>query len=336
MKRVTYSPSLTIPLTRACTNRCLYCGYRREGEGLLSEIAIRDALSRGHREGVSEILILSGEGAERIPEVRRDLEEKGMTSFVPWVIKICEIVLDAGLLPHVNIGPVDAASLDRLKEVSASMGLMIEGINPDVNTRIHPGKDISERLRMIESAGKLKIPFTSGILMGLGEKQKDRLDSILALARIHSKYGHLQEVILQRYVPNPQSRVRAEQISFEELEEIILFCRAHLPEVSIQVPPNIERYWKELIHLGANDLGGMGSGGDLINPGHPWPQIEQVSEELARKGYGLKKRFPIYERFYRKGWYSRPVGVVLEDWIGKDDEYKYYAEEGLSGDKTLC
>jgi len=210
---VTYSPNLTIPLTRSCINQCLYCGYRKEGDGLLPESAIRDVVRRAHQERVSEILILSGEKADNVPEVLRDLTRLGMESLISWTIKICRDVLDEGLLPHVNVGTMDSASLEQLKEVSASMGLMIEGVNPAVNARIHPGKNLQERIRTIETAGQLRIPFTTGILLGVGESQDDRLASILAIEEIQRKYGHIQEVILQRYVANYQSCLEPQEIS---------------------------------------------------------------------------------------------------------------------------
>lgn len=324
-KLVTYSPSLTIPLTRACVNQCLYCGYRKEGDGLLPLSDIKKMVKKAHQEGVSEILILSGEKADKTPEVQRDLYLLGMTSFVSWTMRICEYLLDEKLLPHVNIGTLDEDSLKQLRHVSASMGLMIEGVNQKVNARIHPDKKVQGRLGMIESAGKLKIPFTTGILLGTGEEQEDRFASILAIEGIQKKYGHIQEIILQRYVPNSQSHLRPQKISFHQMEEFIQFCKSHLPNVSIQIPPNLEPNWGKLVALGVNDLGGIGSDGDLINPRNPWPEINIITTGVMRSGGILKKRLPIYPLFYRMGWYSEKVGKILKYWIEGNDEYRYYS-----------
>jgi 7,8-didemethyl-8-hydroxy-5-deazariboflavin synthase CofG subunit len=335
MMNVTYSPSLTLPLTRACINRCLYCGYREEGDGLLPERAIRKLVERAHHEGISEILVLSGEKADRTPKVQRDLERLGMVCLVSWAQKICEDLLKERLLPHVNIGTLEGDSLERLRDVSASMGLMLEGMNPEVNAHVHRGKDIQERIKMIERAGELKIPFTTGILMGVGERQEDRVSALRVLANIQRKSGHLQEVILQRYAVNPQSQIAPQEISFEEMKEIILFCKTHLPGVSIQVPPNLEPYWEALLAVGVNDLGGMGPGLDLVNPESPWPGVEVLADRVARRGGVLKKRLPIYLQYYEKGWFSEKLGRVLETWIEGDDGYSYYSQRSVPGEKTL-
>jgi len=335
-KIVTYSPSLTIPLTRACINHCLYCGYWKDGDGLLAVSTVNEIVKRAHQENVSEILILSGEKADQTPGVRGDLDHLGMDSLVSWTKKVCEYLLDEGLLPHVNIGTLDAGSLVQLKEVSASMGLMIEGVNFEVNARIHPGKDLKERIRTIETAGKLRIPFTTGILLGIGENQSDRLTSILAIERIQKEYGHIQEVILQKYVPNGQSRLTSQEISLEEMREIVLFCKIHLPGVSIQIPPNLDPYWEELVSLGADDLGGIGSGKDFVNPESPWPEVDEITQKVARAGGRLRKRLPIYSQFYRAGWYSERVAKVLTHWIEGNNEYSYYSQGGVQGQSPLA
>jgi len=324
-RRVTYSPSLTLPLTRACANHCLYYGCRKDGDGLLPLRAIQGIIEKAHRDGVSEILILSGEKADTLPEVRRDLDLLGMDSFVSWTSRICERLLEENLLPHVNLGTLSLDSLGRLRDVSASMGLMIEGVNPEINARIHPGKDLMERFETIESAGQKEIPFTTGILLGIGEKQEDRLAAISEIERIHGRYGHIQEIILQRYVPNAQSQIPPQEFCLDEMKEIVRFCKARLGDVSIQIPPNLDPHWEELIDLGIDDLGGMGSGKDFVNPGSPWPEIGSIAEKVGGRGLLLKKRLPIYPYFYKPRWYSEKVGRALHHWIEGNDEYRYYS-----------
>ncbi|MFB3886255.1 MAG: 7,8-didemethyl-8-hydroxy-5-deazariboflavin synthase subunit CofG [Thermodesulfobacteriota bacterium] len=335
VENVTYSPSLTLPLTRACINHCLYCGFRKDGDGLLSRDAIERIVAKAHQENVSEILILSGEKADRTPEVRGDLNRLGRDSLVSWAKEVCGYLLDEGLLPHVNIGTLDTRSLTELKEVSASLGLMMEGTNLDVNMRIHPGKSLQERIRTIETAGRLRIPFTTGILLGVGETQRDRFTSILEIEQIQKQYGHIQEVILQRYIANSESRVIPGEIGLGEMKELVLFCRNHLPDVSIQIPPNLEPYWEELVSLGANDLGGIGRGKDLVNPESPWPEVDEITKKVARAGSMLRKRLPIYPHFYKAGWYSRRVAKVLTRWIEGDDEYNDYSKRGFQRQNPL-
>lgn len=330
-KIVTYSPSLTIPLTRACINHCLYCGYRKEGDGLIAMSTIKNIVKKAHQEKISEILILSGEKADQTPEVCRDLDRLGMDSLVSWVKKLCDYLLDEGLLPHVNIGTLDAGSLEQLREVSASMGLMIEGVNSKANARIHPGKDLQERIRTIETAGKLRILFTTGILLGVGETQVDRLTSIIAIEEIQKRYGHIQEVILQKYVSNGKSRLAPQEVSMEEMREMISFCKIRLPGVSVQIPPNLDPYWEEWVSLGADDLGGIGSGKDFVNPESLWPEVDEITQKVARAGGRLRKRLPIYSQFYWAGWYSKKVGEVLTHWIEGNNEYSYYSQRGFQG-----
>lgn len=333
---VTYSPSLTLPLTRACINRCLYCGYRAEGDGLLGLNSFQKIMKKAHQEKVSEILILSGEKADRAPRVRRDLDRLGMDSLVSWAVELCNVILNEGLLPHVNIGTLDVGSLSELREVSASMGLMIEGVNAEVNARINPGKDLRERIRTIEAAGELQIPFTTGILLGVGENQNDRLASVLEIERIQREYGHIQEVILQKYVPNKRSRLALQEVPVEEMKELILFCKVRLPGVSIQVPPNLDSHWEEWMSLGADDLGGIGSAKDFVNPERPWPKIDDIEQKVVRAGRRLRKRLPIYPRFFRAGWYSERVGKVLTEWIEGNHEYSCYTQRSIQGQNSLA
>jgi len=322
---VTYSPSLTVPVTRECINHCVYCGYRRDGDGLLPMDAIKKMVCKARREGVSEVLVMSGEKADKTPRVRKGLDALGMASLVSWVRNICEYLLKENLLPHINMGTLDEASLKRLSDVSASMGLMLEGVNPRVNARVHPGKDIKRRCATMEAAGRLAIPFTTGILMGVGESQNDRLESLSVIKDINEKYGHIQEVILQQYAPNSHSRILPRETSLNDMKELILFCRAYLPGVSVQVPPNLDANWEKLVTLGVDDLGGIGSEGDLINPESPWPDIPTLARVVRGSGGVLKKRLPIYPRFYRLGWYSEKVGKTLLNWIEENNDYRYYS-----------
>jgi len=324
-KVITYSPSTTVALTHACANHCLYCGFREDEASLLQFEEIQTIATHARNEGTPEILVMSGENADRVPSVKSALQSLGLASMVQWTKKVCDYLLGLNLLPHINIGVLDYTSLKELKEVSASMGLMMEGDYGNLGVTIHPQKNFSRRLQHLEWAGQLKIPFTTGILMGLGESQKDRIRSIQAIISCGKTYGHVQEIILQNYVPNRGSCVLAREISTGELKEIIDLAKEELPEVSLQIPPNLNSNWPDLLSLGFNDLGGI-SETDLVNSENPWPPIEKMTKILKEKKYHLRKRLPIYPKYYQRGWYSKRVGQVIEKWIQSDDEYQYYTQ----------
>jgi FO synthase subunit 1 len=244
---------------------------------------------------------------------------------VQWTKRVCDYLLGLGLLPHINIGLLDFASLRYLKEVSASMGLMIEGDYGKLSNRIQPQKNFQERLKNLEWAGKLQIPFTTGILMGLGESQRDRIRSIEAILACAKAYGHVQEIILQNYALNLNSTIPACGIPHGELKELITLCKDEAPEISIQIPPNLYPDWPNLLALGVNDLGGI-SQQDVVNSQSPWPPISEIAGILEKKKYTLRKRLPLYVGYYRRGWYSERVGAVIEKWIQAEDEYRYYAQ----------
>ncbi len=322
---ITYSPSMTIALTRACANQCLYCGYRDDGDGLLQFEEIQKIAAHAQKEGVAEILLMSGENADRVPSVKSALQSVGLASMVRWTKRVCEYLLGLNLLPHINIGILDYGGLEELKDVSASMGLMMEGDYGNLGAKVHPQKNFKMRLQNLEWAGQLQIPFTTGILMGLGESQTDRIRSIEAIISCGKTYGHVQEIILQNYVPNRSSRIPAQKLSAGELGEIASLVREALPDVSLQIPPNLNPNWLDLLALGFNDLGGI-SQTDVINSENPWPPIKEMAKLLQSKKYNPRKRLPIYPKYYQQGWYSAKVGAVIEKWIQSEDEYQYYTQ----------
>ncbi|GAJ10038.1 unnamed protein product, partial [marine sediment metagenome] len=179
-------------------------------------------------------------------------------------------------------------------------------------------------IQNLEWAGQLQIPFTTGILIGLGESQKDRIRSIQAIVNCSKSYDHVQEIILQNYVPNRSSHIPAQEISSGELKEIIDLVKEESPDISLQVPPNLNPDWLDLLPLGFSDLGGI-SQIDHVNPESPWPSVKNMTEIMKEKKCHLRKRLPIYPEYYRRGWYSEKVGRVIEKWV-QNDEYPYYTQ----------
>lgn len=314
---VTFSRSLTTPLTKACSNACLYCGFREVEAGLIAEEELDFLVSKARKGGYWETLLMSGERPQREEAVKEELRARGYETFVHFARDVAAGMLEEGLLPHSNLGCLNSKELKLLSEVNASMGLMLENINQEFGEKVHPGKNIPARLSTLEEAGKLKIPFTTGILIGLGERHKDRLESLEGIAYLANRYGHIQEVIIQPYVKNKGSRLVPVPAGVEEVKELVKYARALMPEVAVQVPPNLWPFWRELVEVGARDLGGISDEPDLINPEQRWRQARSYARSLAKIGFLLEKRLPIYAGFYKKGWYSERVRKVIHKWIEK-------------------
>ncbi len=205
MRRVTFSRNYTLSLSRTCRCYCKYCAFATHRAHLYSPDEVEERLEQAVRRNAKELLVLTGEMPEVNPEVARRLAEYGHDDFTSYVVWACERALERGLLPHTNLGVLSRDDLARLREVTASQGLMLESINPDlVVHQGSPTKDPARRLETIRWAGELKIPFTSGILVGIGESEAERVEALEALAEVHEEYGHLQEVILQNFVPHPR------------------------------------------------------------------------------------------------------------------------------------
>ncbi len=298
-------------------------------------LALLDRAVKRHR--AKELLVLTGEHPEVNAGVRARLEALGFEDFVAYVVWVCEQALQRGLLPHTNLGVLDAEQLGRLREVTASQGLMLESVNPDlVAHQGSPTKHPAKRLDTIRAAGALRIPFTSGILVGIGESREERLAALEALAAVHAEFGHLQEVIIQNFVPHqsyygrepaeiateaaaeywrtgighgPQLDAPAwsSPVTIDELKELIVAARELMPGVGVQVPPNLSDWWPELVAAGATDLGGLSANGDHISPEHPFPSPAQVRKRLAEDGYALSERLCVYPEYIDTEWVAQGV-----------------------------
>lgn len=313
---VTFSQNIFIPVTNICRNACGYCGFHaRTGEDACI-IRLRDFMTLLQQKGAAtEALFSAGEQPERAllsPEFTERVEQEGFSSLVAYTKYLCQLAIEHGLLPHSNLGVLTREELIELKDVNASMGLMLE-TTAELEAHTHsPGKDSAARLRMIAEAGELRIPFTTGLLIGIGETEEDRISSLEALRAVHERYGHIQEVILQPFLPKqgtPMASVAAPP--FAMMKETVRAARAILPaEIAIQVPPNLTSP-KALIALGASDLGGISERTiDYINPEAPWPTEEELRTRIAP--YELRERLPIYPRYISKGWYSDELTPLIE------------------------
>ncbi len=291
---LTYSASYTVDVTYRCAKRCGYCEYRSDSGGLVPWSRIDEQLAEAAALGGREVLVMSGEQVWLLP----DLELADEAAFVDRVIEICRRAMRLGLLPHVNVGLLSCESLQRLKPYSPSMGLMLETGSDDLRAHAYGGgKRVADRLRHIEDAGRLRIPFTTGILVGIGESRADRERALQLIADSHARHGHVQEVIVQNFVPKPSTPMQdLPGATLEDMEDAVRMARAILPEsVTVQVPPNLLLDgWTSLVECGARDLGGVSANGDSVSPSLPWEPVSRMREKAASIGFVLRERLPVY------------------------------------------
>jgi FO synthase len=357
VRRVTFSRNYTLSLSRTCQCYCKYCAFATHQAHVHAPEDVERQLDEALKRNAKELLVLTGERPEVNPVVAERLETWGHEDFTGYVVWACERAMERGMLPHTNLGVLSKEDLARLREVSASQGLMLESVDERLMETVHAGsptKHPRERLATIEAAGELKIPFTSGILVGIGESEESRVESLEALAASHARHGHLQEVILQNFVPHPRyygaevaeiadeaSRRRwgggdgdpsvakdgeappgspsppeqpawAQSVGIDEITRLIQECRRLMPDVGIQVPPNLSDWWPELVEAGATDLGGLSANGDHISPEEPFPSPHQVRKELAPRGYALTERLCVYPQYMDPEWMEQGVLDVIK------------------------
>jgi FO synthase len=268
---------------------------------------VLEVARQGERLGCTEALFSLGDKPELlIPEMRETLRHLGYKSTLQYLEAMCELVLrETTLLPHPNPGLLSAEWIERLARVSPSMGLMLETVNgellrPGAAHDNAPDKVPAKRLRTIEDAGKQGVPFTTGLLIGIGESAEDRVDTLLAIREMHERYGHIQEVIVQNFRVKPTIPMRAwPEPTLGEMLRTVAVARLLMPEVNIQAPPNLSApYYDDLLDAGINDWGGISPlTPDFINPEKPWPHVEQLRTRTAAKGQRLEQRLPVYPEF---------------------------------------
>ena len=304
---VTYSPKVFIPLTRLCRDRCGYCTFAEAPAHLPAPYLTRDEVVQialaGATLGCHEALFTLGEAPEeRYPVARDWLAEHGYASTVDYLAAMCEVVLtETGLLPHANAGALSGADLARLRSVAPSQGMMLESLRPDLAAhRGAPDKTPERRLATLEDAGRLSIPFTTGILVGIGETRADRIEALEAIAASHARHGHVQEVIVQNFMPKPGTAMRDDPPCPADVHlDAIELARSILPaEVAVQAPPNLVEDALTLIDAGIDDFGGISPVTiDHVNPERPWPSIERLRSLVASRGLALVPRLTVHPRF---------------------------------------
>lgn len=312
MKRiVTYSSAYTLVPTYECFNRCTYCNFRRNpGTDIWMSVAgARQILRNLQRQDVCEILILSG-------EVHPHSDRR--SAWFERIYQLCELALEMGFLPHTNVGPLSYEEMAQLRQVNVSMGLMVEQVTPNLLKTVHahaPSKLPEVRLQQLEFAGRLKIPFTTGLLLGLGETVADWQESLGAIAQSHHQWHHIQEVILQPHQPGSTQAEARPPCHGETLLQAVQIAREILPaEIAIQIPPNLIRSDATLLNCiaaGASDLGGIGPI-DEVNPDYAHCHREAIATLLQSRGWTLEPRLPVYAPY--DDWLPEPLKQVVAGW----------------------
>src|SRR5580700_6378520 len=335
---ITYSRKVFLPLTNLCRDYCGYCTFRKDagesGAHTMTPDEVMEVVRAGERMGCTEALFSLGDKPELLfPQMRDALQHLGYKSTLHYLEAMCEKVLrESSLLPHPNPGLMSAEWLERLSCVAPSMGLMLETTSARLLAKnaAHdnaPDKEPAKRLRVIEDAGRLKIPFTTGILIGIGETHEDRVDSLIAIRDLHAKYGHVQEVIVQNFRAKAGTPMAHwPEPDHGEMLRTLAVARLLMPTLNIQAPPNLsDAHYADLLDGGINDWGGISPlTPDFINPEKPWPHLQQLQQRTSAKGFELRRRLPVYPEFVAQ---AATQSDLLSDRLGMAADAGGYAAE---------
>ncbi|MGQ0795497.1 MAG: 7,8-didemethyl-8-hydroxy-5-deazariboflavin synthase CofG [Nitrosopumilaceae archaeon] len=309
-KTVTYSRKVFFNLINLCRDTCSYCTYKSEPDqskvSLMSRQDISNLVEVGKKYRCTEALFVTGERPEqKYQEARTWLKENGFRSTVEYLVHASEVSLKAGLFPHTNAGNLTKSEMNELKKTNVSLGLMLENSSDRLTEegmphQFAPSKNPKARIRVLEDAGELGIPMTTGILVGIGETSIEVVDSLFTIKKIHEKFGHIQEIILQNFQPKTDTKMKnfpsAQQVYFKNM---VALARIIMPKANLQIPPNLSPdSYSEFLSVGINDWGGISPiTPDYVNPEFSWPPIEIVEKNCANAGFTLRARLPVYPEF---------------------------------------
>ncbi|MBX7161613.1 MAG: 7,8-didemethyl-8-hydroxy-5-deazariboflavin synthase CofG, partial [Acidimicrobiia bacterium] len=341
-RRTTYSPKVFVPLTRLCRDRCGYCTFAtapaRLDSPFLSVEEVVAIARAGDEVGCHEALFTLGEAPEdRYPVAAEWLADRGYSSTVDYLVAAATAVREeTGLLVHANAGALDRGDLARLREVAPSQGMMVESLSP----RLHdpagahhgcPDKDPARRLATLEFAGELRIPFTTGILVGIGETFGERIEALQAIAASHERHGHVQEVIVQNFLPKAGTRMHATPPAdpADYLRTVAVARLLLPPDVHVQAPPNLSEDFARLLDAGIDDWGGVSPvTPDHVNPERPWPALDRLAAATEAAGRTLAPRLTVYPSFVagRDTWIDAGLRSAVIDradseWLGREGRW---------------
>lgn len=337
-KTVTFSKKAFFNLVNLCRDVCDYCTYKSEPNqqktSMMSKENVRDLAKLAKKYRCVEALFVTGERPEQKYQEARDwLKKNGFSSTAEYLAHASEIALSEGLFPHTNAGNLTKSEMSDLKKTNVSIGLMLENSSERLTKEnmphhLAPSKNPRARIQVLENAGELKIPTTTGLLVGIGETPDEIIDSIFEIKRLDRHYGHIQEIILQNFQPKQDTKMK----NFSSAEEnyfktIVALTRTIMPQMNIQIPPNLSPgSYQEFLQVGINDWGGISPlTPDYVNPEFSWPRIEYVAKNTENAGYDLKARFPVYPEFMRfvsPDLYNKMSEIMDVDGMVKEECWK--------------
>ncbi len=320
-RTVTYSRKIFLPVTNLCRDRCSYCTFRKDPRDpdawTMTPEEIQLWVDRGRAQGCKEALMCLGDKPEKAySQYRQTLADFGHKTTTEYVYRACQIALASGLLPHTNAGVMSYDEMKLLKDVNVSLGLMLENISPRLRQKgmAHfsaPDKDPAVRVRMLREAGELEIPFTTGILIGIGETLEERIDSLIAIREIHCAYGHIQEVIVQNFRAKPDTRMAtAPEPESLDMAKTVAVSRLLLGgPMNVQAPPNLSPDdHRLLLRAGINDWGGISPvTKDYVNPEAAWPHLDLLAQTCREEGFTLRERLAIYPEYIDRPGFLLPT-----------------------------
>lgn len=318
---LTYSHSLLLPLTRSCGIQCRYCTFKHNDGTLLTFDEIENYLQKNSASGICEVAITSGQALENIPEIAEQWNKQGYASFIEYVRDVCHLILENGLLPSVDIGPMSYAQLETLAPYVSSMTLLLENTNNDFMVNLQEGKSIDERIESISDAGLLHIPVTTGVLLGAGESIDDGFATLGAIEELHEKYRHIQSIIFQCVFSD--GRFQASVVTPEELQILIRYCKKIMPDVAVTIPIQSPCPWLEENVTDVDDIGHVYEGTDGIDWAKPFQKLTEIERVISKKGYDLKARFPVFEAMYKRMRVSEHLQTTMNEWINKKEYMSY-------------
>ncbi len=309
-KAVSFSKKAFFNIINMCRDTCSYCTYKAEPNdaklSLMDKKTVRELAVLAKKYNCTEALFVTGERPEqKYPEAKKWLASQGFSSTVEYLIHCSEMVLNEGVFPHTNAGNLSKDEMRELQKTNVSMGLMLENSSPrlrEIGMPHHnaPSKEPSTRLNILKNSGELKIPMTTGILVGIGESMEENIQSIFDIKKIDDEYGNIQEIILQNFHPKPKTSMSKHSTPEEDyFKMIVALCRIIMPNANIQIPPNLSpENYHEFLSVGINDWGGISPiTSDYVNPEFSWPNIQNVEKKCNNTGFSFKARFPVYPEF---------------------------------------
>ncbi len=305
-----YRKQVTVPLAHWCRNNCGYCGYYCRDNEILDKSAVLDDIKESKRQGVYNVLFMSGECPDQNSVIKALLKSEGYSSYADYLLALCQLTISQGMVPALCVGYLSCAQLRKFKGLISRIELSLENTSDRLNKEglphyNSPGKEPKVRLSMLRTAGKLKIPVSTGLLVGIGETRRERYRTLEDIKALHDKYGNIQETFIRAYSPANGNGNGGGEIDLQLITDTVRYARAVMPEMPLQVSINqLLPYYRELVEMGVSDFGNRPLNGDLLMPQAKWPNMGKLARDLRRVNASLVERPAVRDDFFNSRWYS--------------------------------